>query len=350
MADRTRLAALVVAWILLGPMAAGAWASPPSGPAAVASGDAIRRHVAFSISSPLITESSSLVVSTVHPGLLYTANDSGDSATVYVLDASDGSLVGRTTLSGVTAVDVESMAIGTDGTLVVGDIGDNTGVRSGVALYRIPQPARGDVSVVPETVALTYPGGPRDAESLLYDALSGRVFVASKLLGGAKVYRSPPDVFSRRHALLQPIANAPPLATDATFVDGHRYAMIRSYFSAVMYRFPTWHRMDSFDLPLQPQGESVAALPGTRTVLLGSEGDDSKVLRFRLPDLAVSRPSGSSTASTPGTVIVSRPESAATSRHRDRLRSVAKAAIGVAAVGVVAVLLVGLVQHRRRTQ
>jgi hypothetical protein len=349
-ADRTRLAALVVAWLLLGPMAAGAWASPPPERAAVASGDAIRRHVAFAISSPLITESSSLVVSTVHPGLLYTANDSGDSATVYVLDASDGSLVGRTALSGVTAVDVEAMAIGTDGTLVVGDIGDNTGVRSGVALYRIPQPARGDVSVVPHTVALAYPGGPRDAESLLYDASSGRVFVASKLLGGAKVYRSPPDVFSRRHALLQPIANAPALATDATFVDGHRYAMIRSYFSAVMYRLPTWHRMDGFDLPLQPQGESVAALPGTRTVLLGSEGGNSKVLRFRLPDLTVIRPGGSSTASTPGTVIVSRPESAASSRHRDRLRSVAKAAIGAAAVGVVAVLLVGLVQHRRRTQ
>jgi hypothetical protein len=305
--------------------------------------------VAFSISSPLITESSSLVVSSVHPGLLYTANDSGDSATVYVLDASDGSLVGRTTLSGVTAVDVEAMAIGTDGTLVVGDIGDNTGVRSGAALYRIPQPGRGDVSRVPDTVVVAYPGGPRDAESLLYDASSGRVFVASKLLGGATVYRSPPDVFSRRDALLQPVADAPPLATDATFVEGHRYAMIRSYFSAVMYRFPAWHRMGSFDLPLQPQGESVAALPGTKTVLLGSEGDDSKVLRFRLPDLAVSRPDGSSTASTPGTVIVSRPESTATSRHRGRLRSIAQVAIGVAAVGVVAVLLVGLVQHRRRT-
>jgi hypothetical protein len=347
--DRARLAALVVVGLLLGPMAAVAWASTPPGRAAAAIGDTTRRHVAFSIASPLITESSSLVVSTVHPGLLYTANDSGDSATVYVLDASDGSLVGRTTLSGVTAVDVEAMAIGTDGTLVVGDIGDNTGVRSGVALHRIPQPRRGDVSVVPDTVALTYPDGPRDAESLLYDASSGRVFVASKLLGGAKVYRSPPDVFSRRHALLHPVGGAPALATDATFVEGHRYAMIRSYFSAVLYRFPGWHRLDSFDLPLQPQGESVAALPGTSAVLLGSEGDDSKVLRFRLPDLAVSRPGGPSTASTPGTVMVSRPESPATSRHRDRLRSMAQLAIGVAAVGVVAVLLVGLVQHRRRS-
>jgi hypothetical protein len=349
MTDRARLAALVVVGLLLGPTAAGAWASPPFGrAAAAASGDATRRHLAFAISSPLITESSSLVVSTVHPGLLYTANDSGGSATVYVLDASDGSLVGRTTLTGVTPVDVEAMAIGTDGTLVVGDIGDNTGVRSGVALHRIPQPGRGNVSAAPDTVVLTYADGPRDAESLLYDAASGRVFVGSKLLGGAKVYRSPPDVFSHRHAVLQPVAAAPALATDATFVGGHRYAMIRSYFNAVTYRFPAWQRVDSFDLPLQPQGESVAALPGGRTVLLGSEGDDSKVLRFRLPDQAVRRPGGSSTGSTPGTVIVTRPESAATSRHGERLQSIAQAAIGVAAVGVVAVLLVGLVQHRRR--
>jgi hypothetical protein len=343
-ASATRFAAGLVAvcLLLVGVLAVVASASASHGLHVGA--PAGRRHVAFSISSPLITESSSLVVSTVHPGLLYTANDSGHSATVYVLDASDGKLVGQTSLSGVTAIDIEAMAVGADGTLVVGDIGDNTAIRPSVALYRMPQPGRGDSSVVPDTVTLTYPGGPRDAESLLYDSRTGRVFVASKLLGGAKVYRSPPAVFSRTSAVLQPVADAPAIATDATFLDGYRYAMIRSYFSAVVYRFPSWRKVASFDLPIEQQGESLAGLPGGKSVLIGSEGVDSKVLRVRLPDLR-SRRDGPVTR--PGTVAVTRSVPTAASRHQGTLRSIARLVVEVAAVGVALALLTGLVLHRR---
>ena len=81
-------------------------------------------HVVFTIGSPQITESSSLAVSTVHPGLVYTTNDSGDDGTVYMLDR-HGALVGRTTLAGADPLDVEAIAAADDGTLVVADIGDN---------------------------------------------------------------------------------------------------------------------------------------------------------------------------------------------------------------------------------
>ncbi len=285
-------------------------------------------------------------MSTVHPGLVYTANDSGGSATVYVLDESDGRLVGQTSLTGVAAVDIEAMAIGDDGTLVVGDIGDNHAVRGHVDIYRLAQPGPGNESVTPRAVSLTYAGGPRDAESLLYDAQSGRVFVVSKLLGGAKVYRSPPHVFDRTHARLLPRASAPAIATDATFVDGHRYALIRSYFSAVVYRFPSWRKVDSFDLPLQKQGESVAALPGGRAVLIGSEGVRSKVLRFRLPEprpdraaQMASAAASSGRARPPSPVPASRGSRRASSRHRQHLRSIAGLVVGIALAGVALVLL-----------
>ena len=198
---------------------------------------------------------------------------------------------------------------------------------------------------------MTYADGPRDAESLLYDARSGRVYVASKLLGGAKVYRSPPHVFARTHARLVPTASAPAIATDATFVDGHRYALIRSYFSAVAYRFPSWRKVDSFDLPLQRQGESVAALPGGRAVLIGTEGTQSRVLRFRLPDLDRIERHREMVSSGPGTTTVTHSltgPSAATSRHRQHLRSVAGVVVAVAVAGVALVLLTSLLVHRRR--
>jgi hypothetical protein len=342
-ASRARLGtALLAAGLVVQCVAAGAAAAEARG--------APKRQVAFTISSPLITESSSLVLSTVHPGLVYTANDSGGSATVYVLDESDGTLVGQTSLAGVAAVDIEAMAIGDDGTLVVGDIGDNHSVRDHVSLYRLPQPGAGNVSATPKAVSLTYADGPRDAESLLYDAESGRVYIASKLLGGAKVYRSPPQVFGRPHAQMVPTASAPAIATDATFVDGHRYALVRSYFSAVAYRFPSWRKVDSFDLPLQRQGESVAALPGGRAVLIGTEGVQSKVLRFRLPDLDRIERHRAMATSGPGTTTVTHSvigPSEATSRHRRHLRSVAGLVVGIAVAGVALVLLTSLLVHRR---
>jgi hypothetical protein len=323
-----------------------------AGPAAASYHAAPARHVAFTISAPVITESSSLLVSTVHPGLVYTANDSGGSATVYVLDESDGRLVGQTSLTGVAAVDIEAMAIGDDGTLIVGDIGDNHAVRAHVDIYRLAQPGPGTQSVTPRAVSLTYAGGPRDAESLLYDAESGRVFVVSKLLGGAKVYRSPPHVFERAHARLVPTASAPAIATDATFVDVHRYALIRSYYSAVVYRFPSWRKVDGFDLPLQKQGESVAALPGGRAVLIGSEGVRSKVLRFRLPNLNRIERHKAAAASSRGATTVTRTsvpgESPASSRHRQHLRSIAVLVVGIALAGLALVLLTSVLVHRRR--
>lgn len=241
-------------------------------------------HRVFTITSDEVTESSSLAVSTVHPGLVYTTNDSGDSATVYVLDATDGSLVGRTSLAGVDAIDVEAISAGSDGSLVVADIGDNDRARDSVRIYRLDQPGAGDQTVSVDAVTLAYPDGPRDAEAVVYDAGPGRVCVVSKEIGAA-IYRSPPDVFGRGRAVLSPVASAPPVATDATFLPGDRLAVIRTYVGATIYRYPSWTPVRGFRLPHQEQGESVAAAPGGHEVWVGGEGVRSTVLAVRLPPI-----------------------------------------------------------------
>jgi hypothetical protein len=237
-------------------------------------------HVVFRISAPRITESSSLVQSTVHPPLLYTANDSGDGPYVYVLSPT-GRLVGTTTLLGVDPVDVEAMATGADGSLIFGDVGDNDSNRPNVAVYRIAQPGPGPSQVEAQKVTLTYQGGPRNAESMLYDSSTGRVYIMSKLPFGG-VYESPPEVFSLRSATMRPIATAPSFATDATFLAGHHAVVVRTYRSAYVYRFPSWHLLTSFTLPAQRQGESVTT-DGSRALLVGSEGTDSPVWSVPLP-------------------------------------------------------------------
>jgi len=241
--------------------------------------------VVFRFESPEITESSSLFVSTVDPSLAYTANDSGDGPVVYAADSATGSVVGRMTLHDVTAVDIEALAGGQDGTLVVADIGDNNAVRDSVTIYRVPQPGTGDTVVPADAVELTYADGPRDAESALYDATSGRVYIASKELTGASVYVSPPRVFEGGRAVLQPIAGAPSLSTDATLLRAGEFAVIRSYGSATVYRFPSFKQVASFGLPALKQGESIAAPPGGDVVWVGTEGERSPVVAVRPPPL-----------------------------------------------------------------
>lgn len=316
-------------------------------PSAYADEDEPRR--VFTIESDDITESSSLVISTTRPDLVYTTNDSGDDAVVYVLDAEDGEVVGRTTLAGVGAVDIESLAGGSDGSLVVADIGDNDAKRDSVTLYRISQPASGEHSVSAEEVELTYVDGPRDAESVLYDPDSGRAFVVSKALVGAQVYETEPDVFAQPTGQLRPVAAAPPIATDATFLPGLSAVVIRSYARAAVYAYPSWTQVASLDLPRQRQGESVAAPQEGNSIWIGSEGEDSAVLEVALPRIPPVETPGSETATSPPVQPpAADPDDGDPSEGAARFPVAATVAVAVAAVAAgVAVVALTLSWRRR---
>ena len=298
----SRLAAPAVLALMFATAGAGA----VSGPAAYADDDG-QRHRVFRINSMEITESSSLFVSTAHPGLVYTTNDSGDTPTIYVLDADNGALVGRTTLSGVDAVDVEALAGGTDGLLVMADIGDNDSVRDSVSVYRLPQPESGRRTASAERVELAYVDGPRDAESALYDARTGRIFVVSKELAGASVYVTPRNVFDRSRALLRRVAGAPALATDATLLPGAKGAVVRTYVGATIYSFPSFEPVGAMPLPRLEQGESIAAPPSGAVVWVGSEGVRSPVIAVRLPKPSPTTPTTPTTSPTTPTTPTTSP-------------------------------------------
>ncbi len=289
-------------------------------------------RVVFRIRSSAVTESSSLVVSTTYDWLAYTTNDSGDDAVVYAVDTTTGRVVGRTSLAGVDAYDIEALGAGADGSLVVADVGDNAGDRDSVTVYRIDQPGRDDRAVTPDALTLRYADGPRDAEAVLYDSESGRVFVVSKEFG-AHVYRTGPDAFDHGNTVLRPVAVAPPLATDATYLPGGDRVIVRGYFDATAFQTAGWTRLTRFDLPPQQQGESIAAPASGDVVWVGTEGSRSPVVEVSLPALAGSSepsPDGSSPAA-PG----SADEDAAAAFDDAR-----QVAIGVGAVALVVLLVV----------
>jgi hypothetical protein len=119
--------------------------------------------------------------------------------------------------------------------------------------------------------------------------------------------------------------------------------VIRSYFTAYFYAFPSWRPLGERDLPYQPQGESLAAPPGGDQIWVGSEGVHSRVLAVRVPDLTPDPAPTSAPPSAGG----SDARSEADNRHRDQLKSRAVLIGGGALVLLLVVAVVIAVRWHR---
>ena len=187
----------VVAGVFFTFRAAKAPTGDPEGQVAVGLCGPTRTELAGQITDPALIEVSGLVASRQQPDLLWVHNDSGDAARVYAI-GTDGSTRGTYDVPGASARDWEDIAI-LDRTLVVGDIGDNQGVRDAVQLYEIPEPevpstppASVETTAPSTRIELHYPDGAHDAETLLVDPQSDDGFVVTKEADGeSAIYRAP---------------------------------------------------------------------------------------------------------------------------------------------------------------
>jgi hypothetical protein len=231
---------------------------------------------AFSFQDPAIVEASALVV---QDGLFLTTNDSGDAGRVFAVDRT-GATVGVTHWSD-DPTDVEALAPAGPGSVWVGDIGDNLTSRPDVTITRIPV-GRGDRTVQPTSYRLTYPHGAADAETLIRDPVTGRLYLATKNVFGGTLYAVPRHLTATGTNRLTRVGRVQPLATDGSFFRDGRHLVVRGYFSATVYDWPSLQRVGSFDLPSQKQGEGIAVGPDD-TLYLSSEGVGSRVVTTRVP-------------------------------------------------------------------
>lgn len=151
-----------------------------------------------------IDESSGLVASRTSPGNYWTHNDSGNGPVIYAFD-SMGKRRGVWRVEGATSEDWEDMAAGPGpkpGTnyLYIGDIGDNSGNRDELTLWRIPEPVIRSTDVTStakkpmmtepaEAIRLKYPDGNHDSEALLIHPTTGRIYLVTKVpLVNSSVY------------------------------------------------------------------------------------------------------------------------------------------------------------------
>lgn len=289
---------------------------------------------AGAITDGQLSEISGVVASRSQPSVLWVHNDSGHPNEVWAIDH-EGAVQGRFTVAGATSVDWEDIALGAgpavgESYLYVGDIGDNASTpvigrgatpRSAettpVVIYRVPEPAASPTPDGGSSVARTtepavafpveYADGPRDAEALLADPVTGDVFVISKQWDGSPtgLYRLPAEVVEADAApaettIMERVADVagsdavagPGLITGADISPDGTLVALRTYGSVIL-----WDRhldatvAETLSTPptctrplVEPQGEAVAFAPASDALVTISEGDASPLNWLRLPN------------------------------------------------------------------
>jgi len=151
-----------------------------------------------------IDEASGLARSQRSPDVMWVVNDDGPSV-LHAID-STGGMLGRVKIKDASNRDWEDLASFTlDGTpyLLLADIGDNGGNRKDVRFYVVEEPNPGKKKVdYAWRVDFSYPGGPRDAESVAVDVENERILILSKRDIPARLYSVPlrPDSKERQKA------------------------------------------------------------------------------------------------------------------------------------------------------
>lgn len=274
--------------------------------------------------SPNLPEESGLAMSKKHAKTVYSMEDSGNAATVYAYDTTNGQRKAALTVTGATNTDWEALAVGTDGNIYVGDIGNNFTNRPTITVYRAAEPAtlaNGSLAATPFT--LQFADGQHDAESMFVDPADNTLYVASKANPG-KVYRAPnPLVAGQTNQLTEVTGHAAirATATDGAFSPDGRAYVIRSGKPlgadvAKVYNASTRQQIGpDLTLPSVSQGESVTYY-NCKWLLVGSE-QDAIVRTVELPAASVPDPNCSNPQPGQGPTLSQPPDQTSTLGQAD---------------------------------
>lgn len=150
------------------------------------------------ISSSDLAEVSGIAASWRTPGAFFVHNDRA-RPDVYAIDRA-GTVLAHYAVPGAEVSDVEDIGVGPcpTGTCVfLADIGGNLSPREQYAILRMPEPTAVDppATLAFESYRFSYEDGRHNAEGLLVEPRTGRLYVVTKVADGqpSSVYALPPD-------------------------------------------------------------------------------------------------------------------------------------------------------------
>jgi hypothetical protein len=234
------------------------------------------------------TELSGMTMSLRHPGVLWLHNDSSGGPRIYAVDATTCRTLATITIAGIEARDIEAIASGRDRrgrpVLWIADFGDNRDNWPEVRLVRIREPAAlTDQTVTARTYRFTYSDRPHNAEALLADPHSSRLWVVTKQLAHGSLYALPRHLSRSTVNVARKVRIEGGMVTDgAVSPDGSRY-VLRDYVDAFIYTgLPPGRQQQRVYLPFQLQGEAITWTPDGSALLIAGERDD-RLLRVEVP-------------------------------------------------------------------
>ncbi|HMP98643.1 MAG TPA: hypothetical protein PKC24_02605 [Cyclobacteriaceae bacterium] len=243
-----------------------------------------------------LNEASGLVASRRYPGLLWTHNDSGDNARLFLI-REDGSLVATVYINHIINRDWEDITAYYDQKLgkyflYIAEIGDNRALYDFKFIYRIEEPelepSLSDQTLVvnsPEKIIFQYADGSRDAEALMFDPLDQVFYLVSKREKRVGVYAFPDEFVWGDTLYLNKNMEIPHTQIVAGDISSDGSEIITKDYESIYY----WRRekdesvLDALKRPahnlpykIEKQGEAIAwALDGSGYFTLSEQADDS---------------------------------------------------------------------------
>ena len=220
-----------------------------------------------------INEASGLAAGLNNPNMLWTHNDSGDKARIFLLNEM-GKFKGEFILEGLKNRDWEDIASGpgpdtNKNYLYLANIGDNRAVHKLNYIYRIEEPTLGqDENVIQnyDVITYIYPDGQRDAESMFLDPQTMDIYVLSKRESNIGIYRAAYPQPLNEIITLEKLGVIPYNNTVAADITAMGDQIITKTYDAIYY----WQRngetiaellqKEPQEVPylVEPQGESIA--------------------------------------------------------------------------------------------
>ncbi|MCF8557188.1 MAG: hypothetical protein K9G28_06520 [Candidatus Nanopelagicales bacterium] len=246
-------------------------------------------------SDPRFTEISGMTYSQRHADVLYLHNDSSGGPLLFAVDASTCDTLATLTISGIEARDLEAIGSGRDAKgrpiLWLADIGDNRDSWSEVRLHRVREPRKlRDRTLPAATYRFTYPDRPHNAEAILADPSSERVWVVTKQTARGRIYELPDPLRRDRVNVARPVGKVGAFVTDgAVSPQGNRF-VLRDYVDAEVFAgLPPGADAQTVYLPIQFQGEAITWTADGAALLVASERDD-RLLRVLAPAPSTNTP------------------------------------------------------------
>jgi hypothetical protein len=300
--------ALALLYALLGCMGTAAIAAPPRPVARLA--------IAGIVTDPALGELSGLASSGFVADRYWGINDGGNTNELVLIDGR-GRVLREVLVSGSVNTDWEDLASfqwKDRRWLLISDTGDNSGERSHVSLWLVPEPdpnGRSSQTEVARELRLQYPDSPHDVEAMSVDAVGASIYLLTKRTVPPVLYRIPLTaldgdamVTAERVAALDRI----PQPTESDIARDGSLSRFRSQTTAMefdctrlnflvltydaIYRYSrradqTWEAALPAQEParspinLLPQAEAMALDQGCHNLYVGSEKAPVPLLRFR---------------------------------------------------------------------